>query len=1219
MASSPAHSTLWVPFCLRHRVLISFALLFAGLAVVLGIMYRMFNSDHGLAAPNTAIRYLWTYVPSSVFILVAGCWTLVESNLKLLAPWRAMARGPCRASKSILLDYITEIRITSLYSSIRNCDWDVSLGVLGTLCLNVIIVFSTGLFRVEPMSITRSNYRVPLTTSFNASGVIAQSGNGFATAYAISQYALDLPYGTAKTFAYQSVNTTEVPSGATLSFEVDAFYPETTCEAGVANWTFGVVYDQTTGVSGSAGAKMWATTSSCELEYTRSFTNDTENLTYLLDLGLANCTGARNPLRYEPRFAVFAGSMLVADLNMSPAERNFTNSTLELIEPEIPSYFSPRPSRMSQSSAASVFCSITPRLSKALLTVSQGQIASKLLSDDTARPPTNGTHERQLQTAIIQALYIDSMYMTGKNTDHPYTGPDMSVYKYGSLFTAFFQLLNDTNPQASIETLVDPVFLTNAVSQTLEFISSQMAANYLFAMDNSETVGLLQSNQERLTMPRLAFGIVVGLLATMVLVSLALCVQSKAVVPKDPTTIAGLATIISESSNFVEELAPVAHSAKATIQKCKHIGNFETSTTDVNGRRKFAIRANQADHTHMCCQNQEKPCEINIDWWKPWSTSTTCQITVVALPLTLIGVLEYLYRRSVRLDGVLEVPKNQYVQYAWVYIPVAGIFALKSIFELISSTNRIVQPYATMHRSPSAAQKSIHLDLVHRITLSALLQSFRWRLFGTAAAILATFLGAGLPIATSGLFVARTPTARTQVDFRQASRFDPDLALASRNTNEDYLPTPAFVLFNNLSYPQWTYGKYALPRVERQSDNQPTLSPGSGNASMRAELPAVFGVANCSVVPLEHITFSTGPPATFTQAPGSLTVDVRPVGGCKPMSYREDIFTEDFYVANWYSAWDVFRMNYTDDVPKTDLSQNKNASSYHSEYIIPIHCPLSAILLVKGKFLVSADNTSSVEIEDYKFLHCTPHVDQEVVEVNFTLPDFNIPASTAPAPKIGTRTFFSAAELLNTGFWANYLPVQRTLVLDPLIPNMQVDPFFRAIFGGRGGIRASEVVKDIPEMTEKLLERVDEVYGIIIAQIYGTKRRFDASAETSPSVHPATIVSSGKSRIQQDKISTRILQGLLGAMVLCAIVSMIFTKGKKILPQNPCSIAAVAAYLAKSSLLSKENIPDGSEFMNAKALRKHEILQGGFYSFGWWGKGKARRYGIDIGKAEGRD
>jgi hypothetical protein len=220
-------------------------------------------------------------------------------------------------------------------------------------------------------------------------------------------------------------------------------------------------------------------------------------------------------------------------------------------------------------------------------------------------------------------------------------------------------------------------------------------------------------------------------------------------------------------------------------------------------------------------------------------------------------------------------------------------------------------------------------------------------------------------------------------------------------------------------------------------------------------------------------------------------------------------------------------MNYTGEILRNDTSKNTHAASYHGQYLIPAHCPLSAMILLKGKYLVTPDNTSSVDIEDFKYLHCTPYVEQEIVEVNLTLPNLDIPPSSPPIPRSNTRSLFSEAEILNTGFWSYYLPTGRAMMLDPAVPNIDVDPFFRAVFGGAGGVIASEVIKNDAEMTGKLLQRVEDVYGLIVAQVYGTRRRFDVNtgvtASGTSTSWPAVLFSSSKPRLKQDEISTRIL------------------------------------------------------------------------------------------------
>ena len=61
---------------------------------------------------------------------------------------------------------------------------------------------------------------------------------------------------------------------------------------------------------------------------------------------------------------------------------------------------------------------------------------------------------------------------------------------------------------------------------------------------------------------------------------------------------------------------------------------------------------------------------------------------------------------------------------------------------------------------------------------------------------------------------------------------------------------------------------------------------------------------------------------------------------------------------------------------------------------------------------------------------------------------------------------------------------------------------------------------------------------------------------------------------------------------------MLFTKKKKVLLQNPCGIGAVASFLGNTSILNKDIIPPGSEFLNSNGMRANDILQDSLYSMG---------------------
>ena len=99
-------------------------------------------------------------------------------------------------------------------------------------------------------------------------------------------------------------------------------------------------------------------------------------------------------------------------------------------------------------------------------------------------------------------------------------------------------------------------------------------------------------------------------------------------------------------------------------------------------------------------------------------------------------------------------------------------------------------------------------------------------------------------------------------------------------------------------------------------------------------------------------------------------------------------------------------------------------------------------------------------------------------------------------------------------------------------------------------------------------------------------------------------------RLKQSEVSTRILQGLLAALSICAIITFLLVDSSALLPYNPCNIAAVTSLLAGSEMLDVVAA-------NENKLDQQHKWQGYFFSLGMWPLAEGgKRFGIDIGKAE---
>jgi hypothetical protein len=75
-----------------------------------------------------------------------------------------------------------------------------------------------------------------------------------------------------------------------------------------------------------------------------------------------------------------------------------------------------------------------------------------------------------------------------------------------------------------------------------------------------------------------------------------------------------------------------------------------------------------------------------------------------------------------------------------------------------------------------------------------------------------------------------------------------------------------------------------------------------------------------------------------------------------------------------------------------------------------------------------------------------------------------------------------------------------------------------------------------------------------------------------------------------------VLEGLLAAMVVCAVVTALLLDAKEVLPKCPCSIAAMASLLVNSDLL--DVMPPDAAWMTDRVLEG--FLGSHKYRMGWF-------------------
>jgi uncharacterized protein DUF3433 len=84
-------------------------------------------------------------------------WTQTEYRSKQLFPWKLMLASPESSRDAALgIDYFSKLNIFVLFDSLKRRHWSVAIAVLGTLALELAIVFSTGLLERQRHTVSLS-------------------------------------------------------------------------------------------------------------------------------------------------------------------------------------------------------------------------------------------------------------------------------------------------------------------------------------------------------------------------------------------------------------------------------------------------------------------------------------------------------------------------------------------------------------------------------------------------------------------------------------------------------------------------------------------------------------------------------------------------------------------------------------------------------------------------------------------------------------------------------------------------------------------------------------------------------------------------------------------------------------------------------------------------------------------------------------------------------
>ncbi len=1038
----------YTPAFLRRQVLLAFAILFGTLLALIQFLYHYSQDHQGISTSDRSRQYLWKFGPTAIFVFITVLWRQVDYAAKLILPWANMAKGPCSADRSFLLDYVSPFQLVALWRSLRNRDWLVSSTILVFILLKILTVISTGLFSLESVPVEIPGQDMILIRSFNGTNFhkSAFDMRPAFVVYGIQNLNLSYPLGTTEQYAFTEFEPRQhnaAQPSSNFTAMVDVFSSSLDCESGLLNllnttkyWTKNIsingkdrdfhpyfnvnvstsdcqIYNIPLGPPGYLSSEYWAKMQkvSCsnlppnDMTYYRVmfsmvyFTFDSSDVPSISNSSIAVC---------KPTYAIKSASVT---LNGSSVISNLT-----LVN---------GPSRqLAGISGADLAQGIMDSLpTMRALGAPDKQIGDDLLMSDLY----NGVLAQSWVTRADQTLELDIFFtlMIKNNTRSPLAYVLPSAYLSYEVLTRWsIPMYNMIAVQAASRYL------------TIPFSSSD---------SSSSITGSITQSQERLSIREEPVRLMESILFIMICLTILVFVLApRDVAPRSPDSIAVLAAVFSRNPTTVAELKDAGHLNLDVIRSIVSKKNFWTAAELQHSIPIFTI---QSSVTHSSSEDtepidsNEKQSQITTTWYRPLAFRLPSRVALLFFPIAIIAALEATLHVSNLKSGITAVDDSTFIKYCWLYIPVVMLVLVGTLFNVLEFQIESLEPYHTLSTGYFQAIDSLLQYPLRNIPLYIVWIALRFRSFALLAASVAGMFVPFLTIIVSGLFPLENIEVKRTVDVRATSWFnmtrDPRISTFTRDLQQGI--TTSLIIHDNMSYPAWTYDEIAFPEISMQ-DNGSLV--GAANATeLNVVMPALRSVLNCIVVPRNRILNAS----TVTTA-NDATLHYN--FSCNP--------EEDESKPIWISD------DNTAPVPIP-------IDGYFNYLFVPrpIGCP--PLMLFFGQ--VSPNKT-----EHFTALTCNPYLASISVNAVFSLPYFSFLSNQPPTVNESSvdhySDWFPSVVDLEEGF-------------QPL--NSSTDmltPFFQAVIYGKYGVPAGEL-KD----NTKLIESLEHVYRQFGAQILNANLR----------------------------------------------------------------------------------------------------------------------------------
>ncbi|KAM0276472.1 hypothetical protein ACHAQH_006699 [Verticillium albo-atrum] len=1184
----------WRPPYLKRRVLLSFALLVAGLIAVVEALLVISNRNTGVGPPTRLLRYAWQYAPPAIVTLVAAIWTRVEYQAKASAPWIRLSRGSSNM-RTLMLDYTSMIAPQAVFRAGQNRDWLVLVITLAGLVFKLLIVLAVALVTPVRTNVEDNLAGVAVQRAFvnDVSGLQDPSSLPLFTMLGLQTTDLKFPDGTSRDFAFQSFDT-DLPATAEVRATVDGFQGRLECEAAqMALNNVQLMQGSTTRLDVTVAASSCRTTLNVLNDlFSSNASAVTPRVFMAFQAGDCGNTGVND----DQRFAIMVGTVTV-DPTSFPRDPNARNVPIRGALPQ----------------SAALLCRPTYDIAPVEVVKNGTDLLSIRRLNNTQPQTLNAIHPWDFAKAQFE-LYDEASLSTAiLPTDKYYDNPDQAVIDSDGIIDVMMAMEVKSNGVPQLGNLLDAATLERIASTYWTQFSALLARNEIMTGVRQQTVGRAVLVGERLlvrTVPAHLMAALFGVIVVVCLLAVDM-VPRLGFLPRDPSTILDMATLLAHSRPLLQCLRGTGAADETTIQdrlegSTYRLGVEPYEKTTDTGSGYFKILG-------ACPPPLDAPLyfQHTARWRRPLPLQLWTRLAVIVVLGGIIASLEVALRASQRNQGIAGVSDVDYLHFLWTSGPALVLLVLALYHSAADFSTRSLAPFAKL-RGGGELSTTVGLDFLnkskHRVIWAAMRTGNPSVLITSITAFFAS-----LVVIFSGALFTPVPVWDARNVVLQNMDFFANTTIPPAGVDPDTLPPidtdavlSSLILNANASFPDFTFNDLNFPAMQLQG-SLPNDYRELQDIAIEATIPALRPNLQCRLYPQSEISTNMTIDYLF------INIDAEP---CRLGNSGQQTSNALLPAIPGTSAPTALfgratsrqdnRAQCSDFLYIWGQLDNPSSPSSTVSYVSAMGCnetleTVAALTILRGPFL-----------------RIDPKVPPRVTGATATPNSVALPA-------------------LRYGRLANITATGGNLL----------DPFFSALTSSDVAIPAAALGDTGLDTAGRVADAIVAQHKVIRTQNLSLRIRRSLSAQGNfPFAGNGVVIgtggeaagaqpriagvlrsvnNSGARRLEVDEIATRVLQAVLGVVLfgcvsglVLAIIGGLGVRGEGIVPRQGRSIASIAALLADGNVFGF--LGRGAEWMTQEEI-EGDFKDGGLvvgFGLGWEvvrarrrGDG-VRRYGSDL-------